>query len=161
MWFIAPPAYAPPAYRNRSRARLRFRPVGASSERYPAWVSALVGHSGVYVIRERTARGPRIAYVGESHRGRLYGTLTRHFQSWARYGQVHDVYSAHDPGMTYRRDHCDAAAIVTPADRAVEIQNALIAWLRPRDNIVGALAQRDDDEVAMPSFVDDAEPIPF
>ena len=151
----------PSAYRNRSRARLRFRPVGTPSERYPDWVRALDGHSGVYVIRERTTRGPRIAYVGESHRNRLYGTLTRHFQSWTRSGQVHDVYSAHDPGLTYRRDRCDAAAILTPADRAVEIQNALIAWLRPRDNIVGALAADDVDELAMPSFVTDDEPIPF
>lgn len=155
-------SHAWPAYRNRSRSRLRFRPVGASSEPYPDWVRALDGHSGVYVIRERTARGPRIAYVGESHRGRLYGTLTRHFQSWTRYGQVHGAYSAHDPGVTYRRDRCDAAAIVTAADRAVEIQNALIAWLRPRDNIVGALADDAYDDLAVPSFAaPDDDPIPF
>lgn len=148
-------------YRNRRGGRLRFQPVGGSFEPYPEWVRVLEGHSGVYVIREHTARGPRIVYVGESHRGRLYGTLTRHFQSWKRHGQVHDVYSAHDPGLTYRRDRCDAAAFITPSNRAVEIQNALIGWLRPRDNIVGKPAY-DGEDFALPvSLVADDEQIPF
>ena len=35
----------------------------------------------MYVIRERTARGkPVVVYVGQSNAGRLYETLTRHFQ---------------------------------------------------------------------------------
>ncbi len=62
-------------HRNGS---LVYRPVGEVAEPYPDWVRALRGHSGVYVIRDR-ASGETL-YVGESHTGRLYQTLTRHFQ---------------------------------------------------------------------------------
>lgn len=56
---------------------LSYRPVGGRGEPYPEWVRALKGKSGVYVIRERG----EVVYVGESHAGRLYETLTRHFQT--------------------------------------------------------------------------------
>lgn len=124
---------------SASYVRLRFRSVGARYERYPDWIQSLRGASGVYVIRLRHGRKRRVVYVGESHGDRLYGTLTRHFQVWSRQKRFwRGQYSAHDPGLTYPRALCDAAALVTPADRAIEIQNALIRWLRPRDNIVGA-----------------------
>ena len=46
------------------------------------WVRALKGKSGVYVIREQTRDDDAaIVYVGESHSGKLYETLTRHFQT--------------------------------------------------------------------------------
>jgi murein DD-endopeptidase MepM/ murein hydrolase activator NlpD len=63
----------PVALRNRGPAPLTYRSIGARGERYPAWVQALRGQSGVYVIRERTAEGdPVVVYVGESHTQRLY-----------------------------------------------------------------------------------------
>jgi hypothetical protein len=68
--------------RNRGlrNASLSYRPIGRSGEPYPAWVRALRGKSGVYVIRERQRDGSSpIVYVGESHTSRLYQTLTRHF----------------------------------------------------------------------------------
>jgi len=66
-------------------AALKYRPVGASGEPYPDWVRALDGKSGVYIIREIQDDGtPVTVYVGESHAGRLYQTLTRHFQTWRR-----------------------------------------------------------------------------
>lgn len=64
-----------PSARN---AGLLYRPVGASREPYPQWVRDLKGASGVYIIRERDSR--EIVYVGSSV-GRLYDTLTRHFQT--------------------------------------------------------------------------------
>ncbi|MEZ4404490.1 MAG: hypothetical protein R3B06_31005 [Kofleriaceae bacterium] len=118
--------------------RLRFRRVGAPGERYPAWVRSLDGHSGVYVIREYDGRRPAIVYVGESHTDRLYGTLTRHWQAWSRHGRLAREFSAHDPGLIYDRSRCDAAAVVTSACVAVELQNALIGHLTPRDNIIAA-----------------------
>ena len=54
-----------------------YRPLGGRGEPYPGWVRGLRGASGVYVIRE--IDGP-IVYVGSSV-GRLYETLTRHFQT--------------------------------------------------------------------------------
>lgn len=60
---------------------LVYRPVGERGEPYPDWLRAIKGESGVYVIRERQRDAePVVVYVGESHSGRLYETLTRHFQ---------------------------------------------------------------------------------
>ena len=64
--------------RNASRS---YRPIGASG-RYPDWIRALRGKSGVYLIRERQRDGSNpVVYIGESHADRLYQTLTRHFQT--------------------------------------------------------------------------------
>src|SRR5690349_11329061 len=61
-------------------ASLSYRPIGGTGERYPAWVRALHGKSGVYLIRERQSDGTNpVVYIGESHANRLYQTLTRHF----------------------------------------------------------------------------------
>ena len=62
-------------------ARLVYRPIGDSGEPYPAWVRELRGKSGAYVIKAVGLFGSTIVYVGESHTGRLYETMTRHFQS--------------------------------------------------------------------------------
>jgi hypothetical protein len=56
-------------------AGLSYRRVGAPGEAYPDWVRALKDQSGVYIIREQR----EVVYVGSSV-GRLYDTLTRHFQ---------------------------------------------------------------------------------
>lgn len=61
----------------RNGTMTAYRPVGDRGEPYPQWVRNLRDESGVYVIRE--IGGP-IVYVGSSV-GRLYDTLTRHFQT--------------------------------------------------------------------------------
>lgn len=91
---------------------------------WPDWVRALRKKSGVYVIREAGSR--RVLYVGESHTGRLYDTLTRHFQAW----------SGKTAGPTYGRGSVEIAAKVTPPGRAVAEQNKLICKLAPADNTV-------------------------
>lgn len=114
------------------------RQVGARGDPYPAWLTALRGASGVYVLRD-LARRP--LYVGESHTGRLYQTITRHLQGWGRL-KGHWIGllgpQQHDPGTTYDRASVLVQAIRTPAALAVELQGRLIHRLRPRDNIVGA-----------------------
>jgi hypothetical protein len=120
--------------------RLAFRAVGRRGGPYPDWVQDLRGHSGVYVIREQQADGSTpIVYVGESHADRLHETLTRHFQTWRRWkGFWRGQYGeGHDPGLSYDRDACDAAAIVTPPKHALELESRLIRRLRPRDNLIG------------------------
>ena len=136
------------AHRN---ARLAFRPVGESGERYPEWVRKLRGQSGVYFIRERSPDGgePELAYIGQSQAGRLYETLTRHFQAWRRWkgfwrGQFAE---GHDPGLTYPRDQVEVAVHITPPDRALEEEARFIQKLKPRDNVIGRF--------------DDLEPVPF
>jgi hypothetical protein len=152
----APYPFADPAvYRNRAeRASLAYRPIGRAHEAYPEWVRALRDQSGVYVIRDRGTR--EVLYVGESHSGNLYETMTRHFQRWTRWkrwwdGQYADT-SGHDPGITYARDAVEVATRVTTQNDAIDEERRLIERLRPRDNLRG---QPVDDEP------DDDEPIPF
>ena len=126
--------------------RLNFRPVGASSEPYPDWVRDLRGRSGVYVIRERMHDGTApIVYVGSSSADRLYETLTRHFQTWRRRKSFWSgQYSqGHDPGLTWNRAACEVAAIITPAQHALEMESRLIRRLAPRDNLIG----QDEDNL--------------
>lgn len=115
-----------------------WRPIGGPGERYPAWLRALDGKSGVYAIRRRGLLFTRVLYVGESHTANLYKTLTRHFQSWRRgkrwwVGQYRP--SQTDPGHTYDRGEPleVAVQVATPA-RALELQAEWIARLDPEDN---------------------------
>jgi hypothetical protein len=132
-------------------ASLSYRPIGASG-RYPDWVRALRGKSGVYLIRERQRDGSSpVVYIGESHAGRLYQTLTRHFQTWRRHkkfwsGQYTGSQS-HDPGLTYHRARCTVAVRVLSSERALHEEARLIARLRPRDNLIGQPDELADEEV--------------
>jgi hypothetical protein len=140
---------APTELRN---AGLTYRPLGETGTPYPPWVRALKGKSGVYVIRETKRDGSsEIVYVGESHRGRLYNTLTRHFQTWRRSkkfwtGQYGG--QGHDPGLTYPRNRVTVAVRVLSPQRAVDEEARLIARLRPRDNLLGQ--PTDDVEEVIP-----------
>lgn len=102
---------------------LNYRRVEGEGGGFAAWVRELRGtRSGVYVIR--SASSHRTWYVGESHSGRLYDTLTRHFQRW----------SGRTAGVRYDRGDVEVAVVVTPAARAPEAQARLICRLDPRDN---------------------------
>jgi len=139
---------AAPKHRNRSapKDRLSYRSVGAPGEPYPEWVRELKGSSGVYVIRDPAGE---ILYVGESHTGRLYETLTRHLQRWTRWKSWwRDQFSQnHDPGTTYDRERVEVAVRVTSPNRALDEEAALIRKLKPRDNLLGQ--------------ADELEPAPF
>ena len=74
VWDVAPDPRTTAVARN---AGFSYRPLGASGDAYPQWVRDLKGKSGVYVIRELDSG--ETVYVGSSV-GRLYDTLTRHFQ---------------------------------------------------------------------------------
>jgi hypothetical protein len=140
-----------PDVRNAS---LIYRPIGASGEPYPEWIRALTGKSGVYILRETQRDGStEIVYVGESHTGRLYQTLTRHFQTWRRakkfWSGQYTGSQSHDPGLTYDRARIAVAVRVVPAARALAEEARLIVRLRPRDNLLGQPAD-DDQEEAVP-----------
>lgn len=115
---------------------VNYRSIGAPGAAYPQWVRALRGKSGVYAIRV----GGELVYVGESHKGKLYETLTRHFQTWRRGKSWWSGWfapSANDPGVTYDRARARVAVRVHArgAD-AIAQQDRLIRRLRPRDNKV-------------------------
>lgn len=59
-----------------------------------------------------------------------------HWRRWKGFwrGQYGE---GHDPGLSYDRDVCDAAVIVTPPQHALELESRLIRRLRPRDNVIG------------------------
>lgn len=119
--------------------RLRFRPIGAHGEPYPAWLRELRTRSGAYVIRQ--AR--RVVYVGESHSNKLYGTITRHFQTWDRWKSWwRGLYGPKtDPGQTYSRAGSEIAVLPTAkGEAALQAQARLIRRLRPRDNVQERLA---------------------
>jgi hypothetical protein len=73
-WDVVPDPRMQLVARN---AGFAWRAVGASGA-YPQWVRDLKHKSGVYLIRDADTR--ELLYVGSSS-GRLYDTLTRHFQS--------------------------------------------------------------------------------
>jgi hypothetical protein len=122
-----------PITRNAS---LVYRQIGSSGEPYPDWIRALKGKAGVYVIRELDS-GDTV-YVGSSA-GRLYDTLTRHFQTWRRYkGFWKGQYAeGHDPGLTYDRDSVEVAVRITSPNTSLDEEMTLIRRLKPRDNLIG------------------------
>lgn len=120
---------------------MNWRPLGAGPG-FPLWLRNLRGKSGVYAIRVRGVLfGSTVVYVGESHTGGLYKTLTRHFQSWSRRKQFwRGGYSPAqtDPGHTYDRARVEVAVAITAKSAAVARQAAWIRSLSPRDNVIGA-----------------------
>lgn len=133
-WPHAEVAMREPAPRNGTLSA--YRPVGERGEPYPAWVRALDGKAGVYVIRDRDDHA--CLYVGSSA-GRLYDTLTRHFQTWRRWkgfwkGQYGE---GADPGLTYPRGDVEVAVRLTSPRDALDEEMRTIARLRPRDNQIG------------------------
>ncbi|MGE0402449.1 MAG: murein hydrolase activator EnvC [Kofleriaceae bacterium] len=73
-WEVVGATPAPLVARNSGS----YRPVGSRGEAYPQWVRDLKDRSGVYIIRDIDSQ--EVLYVGSSS-GRLYDTLTRHFQT--------------------------------------------------------------------------------
>lgn len=139
-----------PGGRELRNAGLVYRPVGTTGERYPEWIRALDGKSGVYVIKEVQRDGSEeVVYVGESHSGRLYDTLTRHLQTWQRHKRFwRDQFGGqgHDPGLTYSRNRVLVAVRVLPPSRAIAEETRLIRKLRPRDNLLKQPDEASADE---------------
>jgi len=102
---------------------LEFKPVKEGRAIAP-WVRTLKGKSGVYLIRESGFLG-NVLYCGESHSNRLYSTLLRHFQRW----------TGPTAGPTFPFSKVEVAVIRTPAAKAIELQNAVIAEYRPKLNV--------------------------
>jgi len=106
-------------------------PVLGPDGRYHPELRDLAGRraSGVYAILE----GRRVLYVGESHTGRLYDTITRHFRRW-KIDPARDALGRRRGGTTYRRGAVRVVYRVTEADTAAALQYAEIERLDPRDN---------------------------
>lgn len=93
------------------------------SRKWEPWVDELDGRNGVYLIRP--AGGGDVLYIGESHRGRLKKTLTRHLWNWEGLGS----------GPTYAPHEVEIAVeLADDGGDPVRRQFELIQQLRPRDN---------------------------
>lgn len=88
--------------------------------------------SGVYAIID--ARSGIVMYVGESHTGRLYDTLTRHFRAWRP--KAFDSGGGRRGGTTYDRERVLVVWETMAASRAVDAQFDEIERLDPRDNAI-------------------------
>jgi hypothetical protein len=84
--------------------------------------------SGVYAIL--SSQGA-VLYVGESHTGRLYDTITRHFRRWR---PQDDPQGRRVGGTTYDRHRSRVIYLVTAPGDAQDIQYGEIQRLEPRDN---------------------------
>ena len=119
----------------RASHSLVYHDIGGENSRWPAWMRAFARSCGAYVIRDK--RSHRVLYVGSS-RSRLYDTITRHFQQWKRrknwWKGLHGAH--HDPGMVYRRDHCEVAIRIVHCGDELDEETRLIHKLSPRDNLV-------------------------
>lgn len=126
----------------RGSHALVYHDVGGDSSRWPGWMTTFKRSCGVYVIRDK--RSHRVLYVGSS-RARLYDTVTRHFQQWKRrknwWKGLHGAH--HDPGMVYRRSHCEVALRLVPCGDELDEETRLIHKLSPRDNLVENTAGDD------------------
>ncbi len=110
-------------------SRLQWRaPLAPDGGGFADWLRELRGRglNGVYLVRDAGSR--EIVYIGESHTGRLYETLTRHLYAWNGKGS----------GPSYAPSLVELAVIVaeTPLDDPVADQYALIQEHEPRDNIM-------------------------
>lgn len=97
--------------------------------------------SGVYAIIDRKTR--KVLYVGESHSGRLYDTITRHFRRW-KLDPRDDAQGRRRGGTTYDRDRVAIAYLITSPEDAPGIQFAEIQRLKPRDNSADGCATYGD-----------------
>jgi len=83
--------------------------------------------SGVYAI----LNDGEVLYVGESHTGRLYDTITRHFRRWR---PEHDPQGRRRGGTTYDRERVYVVYAITTPGEAPDYQYHEIQRLAPRDN---------------------------
>ncbi len=95
--------------------------------------------SGVYVLYDAKTR--ESLYVGESHSGRLYDTITRHFRAWS---PANDPQGRRVGGTTYARERVRIAVQLTGDGEAADHQYAAILAFSPRDNQVRGDEWLDD-----------------
>ena len=102
---------------------------------YAARLVALRGvhASGIYAIIDTDSGA--VLYVGESHTGRLYETITRHFRAWKR-DPHRDQWGRRFGGKTYDRRRVSLLIEETDDEEARPRQYEYIQLFAPRDNEV-------------------------
>lgn len=109
---------------QRNARRTPWRAPLGPDRRWAPWMRELYNKNGVYLIR--AADSHALLYIGESHTGRLFFTLTRHLWTWEGRG----AGPSYDP----RRVEI-AVEVIDDADETIARQFELIRKLDPRDNV--------------------------
>lgn len=111
--------------------RTAFPAVDAQGQ-YHARLAELRGRavSGVYAIIDAITGA--VCYIGESHTGRLYDTITRHFRRWAT--PKNDPSGRREGGVQYDREDVKIAFETMRADEAQDAQFRAIKAHNPTDN---------------------------
>lgn len=104
--------------------------VAREDGRWSTDVQALAGQNGVYLIGDR--RDGNLLYIGESHTGRLYGTITRHYQQWSDSFDTAGVQYEFDGPNDYTQ--IAIAVIDEMISPPSLVQDLLVMHCRPQDN---------------------------
>jgi len=110
---------------------------------FAPWVRELRGRNGIYLIRDAATR--EVYYIGESHTGRLFETLTRHLYTWSGFGS----------GPSYNPARVEVAWLETSPEDARYQQYELIMHFRPLDN------QKDGRSLFTDASAATDEEVPF
>ena len=107
--------------------------------------------SGVYAFFSANSNGNpgECLYVGESHSGRLFDTITRHFRAW-KVNPRRDATGRRFGGTTYDRRRVFVHWFACPADEALVRQFEEIQRLDPKDNTHDGrtiIAERVEDDI--------------
>lgn len=100
--------------------------------------------SGVYAFFD--ARTRECLYIGESHSGRLFDTITRHFRAW-KINFARDAQGRRYGGRTYNREKIRMDFIETDERDAADTQYAEIQRLQPRDNVIDGVTVVPPDDI--------------
>lgn len=119
------------------------RPNGKKYHGRLDWLRKLDA-SGVYAIIDASTKA--VLYVGESHTGRLYDTITRHFRQWSTDPRT-DASGRRRGGTMYHRDRVMIAYTLCEPGEALALQNREIKRLRPLDNGTCADGCGDADDL--------------
>lgn len=87
--------------------------------------------SGVYAIWSTSGK---LLYIGESHTGQLYDTITRHFRDWRV--AADDAQGRRRGGHEYKRGGVKVAVYTTEPGAAQDVQLDFIRAMNPRDNVL-------------------------
>lgn len=116
----------------------------------PALRKVAQGQNGCYAVRDQNRT---VLYVGESHTGRLWRTLIRHFQ-----GLSSGKFEARNEWVWTDRDSVEVQLwIRLSGQAAMDLEAVLIERLRPTNE---SLSYHRDFDLLMGRTKDD-EPVPF
>jgi excinuclease UvrABC nuclease subunit len=109
--------------------------------KWDAALASVQNESGVYVLRDRESG--EVLYVGESHTGRLYRTMLRHFHDSSGKFETLGEWVHHAP------TRLDYKVFIAPAAAVPDLERDAVEYFEPKINklLVADADGGSDDEV--------------